>query len=1494
MEDEHIEKFLGLGKKKGQEDPQATGNTGVEAPESTSQTASGGKGLMEKVKNTFSGKKPAQTTPQPAPQTTGNPPESPKTSSEKNADGYKPKDSVPKQEDMGKETGVSATSESGGSLGSPEADVDDDDLDYEYPEENAENGPEEDSRDQSVAEQRAANKQQAAANQAGVSLTPGNVQPSLQDRAKAYAADLGIGGVNFGAGAVEAADKGLGVLQNIIGSIMSGNAFGIGETVGESIIGAAEALRPIKNSINTALGIDERTGKVDPERVGTMMGGLKLRQKERIEQFDGNLNKWLDQSLGPGANTQNLMEYMNGMSVDDLNTFADNFEALVNNEKSRLYQNAHGGNLDEVDQKMMDSYENIGKTLKQVAHQKAREHHLNAAMEGTMATQERNKIDAEKQRYSRVVDDLKKEFMNDPNYNGRDRALFGVMERTIRNAQNGNDFLIKDPTTGKWSIKEDAISGEDWGRVKRSLEDSKLNRPLDPEETALLDEAYQRASDRLYGRAKEMADIDRKRSKIDRMTSPIDRMMADNNYRHIFKPKGFNRFFIPLSGKGRDAMFDEAGIDIANAQNKIARNAQKKGKAIDITGSGWNEYLEGLATTKRTQADMSALRAQNVRHMISMYNKNESLIADSRGDNSENMTEARAGLEAAADRVAAGRTLKAGDKFKPYRTGVQPMPDGSASPEMEYVDAYNDMIAACRDSFVQNELRGMTPGTPEFAKASQRAWERALDKYRDMEIGDALCTEIFGPQPNYPVTVSPTTKHVRVDAEGLTYGELFPIVKSHLGLSDDDADRFIKNNMDNVGQIDNKEQLQDAMSSVTEDDLKMFDPPQKKEGGTGFTNNRRNSFIPTGRTHVNPGEHNSESPYFTGRDTSYKAPSKPPQTTPQKPVEAPTPRTTPMNYQDVTEAYLRSHIGDKYGTDKEARALRNAFWTLWQDRGVKNLNDLDEGTRRELDIFNNRYKTITAGDKHPEGQSLYDPNVLRGKKGQTVRTAYEEDTRNKDNTAAARFLANRYYPISDDKEVDYVTDIIKNLLNSGDISFDTNNIILSRKGQPYAKKDDVRQNYLNAYKTFKRLSDRYLDDPKAQEVLTHVWRNFVVDLIEDRNTTKLDNGDRVFMKELSDRYIDTMEHLGNNSITWDDDSKADARAMINRLLRKRLQQMRNGTYKFPKAFGHDNFLSSLDDDFSKYGNGQLNRLMYDRIRENEVEPAVSKFKSGGNTLSRLGVNPKTLMDEGANASSAVTEGRNAMYKFDTLNEGVQFLHDLEKEWAEVKHKVAYDPEMTDEDSVASQEYWKKYCDVMNGVIKGMNDVFKKFGENEEAFNTVKQKKAPSGGKVSRKTFSQKMGTNWDVDAVEDSYRERMGFESNNPENSFVRNNVANLLDMYQDLLKRNTSKEDFQAYASNFAQGLQKTKDDDLDDLELWFRENLRRAQAVEKYKESSADYRKIWKDPLRLQKEKEDLGVIYDPRTVTQYFSQGANIPMLKFYHDLIMDEKKRRAGEA
>ena len=302
------------------------------------------------------------------------------------------------------------------------------------------------------------------------------------DKAKAFAYDLGIGGMNIGGGVLDAVNKQFDVLIDLTKGLMSGNPMGFGGTVANAVVDGYNSLKPIKDGIATSLGINEKNGQIDPEAAGTLRGAQYYQQQRRLGKFNENVNAWLKDSMArsagmkgraDGVDSANIMEYMNKMTPRQLQIFANRYNQMVEGEKQRLYAKARNGQLDKMDQAMLSAYTDIGKKLSTAAQQSAREHNLHAAQLRTMGTQARAKVDADRIKFNDILNQMNAE-ANEGGANNPDlrrQVIYNVMEPKIRQARGtGRQYIVKDPDTGDWKMNESILTPQDWERIRADLE----------------------------------------------------------------------------------------------------------------------------------------------------------------------------------------------------------------------------------------------------------------------------------------------------------------------------------------------------------------------------------------------------------------------------------------------------------------------------------------------------------------------------------------------------------------------------------------------------------------------------------------------------------------------------------------------------------------------------------------------------------------------------------------------------------------------------------------------------------------------------------------------------------------------------------------------------------------------------------------------------------------------------------------------------------------
>lgn len=690
----------------------------------------------------------------------------------------------------------------------------------------------------------------------------------LQDWGKAIGMDAANGVMGLGAGLVQGADKALGTLVSMTKQLMSGHPTGVGTAIANSIVDGGMALKPVKDSLARSLGINERNGTIDPEAAGTLRGAQYYQGQRRIAEYNSNMDKWLKDSLGPQADMNNILETLDAMDTEGRADFIVKFNTLVNKEKNRLYAKAREGKLDAVDKAMIASYGKVADGIRQTSTWAGRELHNEAAQMGTMATLGRNYLNQRRIDHDIKLREMTEE-VNDPSYpDSRNRALFNAMKNKMRTPEAMAGLIIPATDESSWRVDQSKLEREDWAKIRHALESkqqknragikdihSNVSPPLDDNETELLDQMRlflntiqqergdQRERDKdvlAQNRLKE--DVERNQTGAPEGARSLRDQALINGWAHRSSTR-WNSVKVPTDRKLRDEWVGsiDKTIDGIRQRKNMPITRETKLQNNGIGDEQWFDYLVNGMEDTSDEDYWNAVMAQNTFVAIKMSNMAEPLLRSDEAETTE-LADKRRRLRNAMEKVMDGRTVSAADELMPYRAGY----DGEA--EQEFIDAYNDLNNAIADARVDQNLNGVVTNISDPNKFGQMM-DTKENGIRSRYYGDfPMLTDdpnegvsprsIFGPKvdvtntgptpqevkdilkdmANYGNNVlgatAPITQSATIDAEGLTYGELYPIVKSKLGLSDEDTDRFIKAKMTNVGKIDSKDDLKKEMDSA--------------------------------------------------------------------------------------------------------------------------------------------------------------------------------------------------------------------------------------------------------------------------------------------------------------------------------------------------------------------------------------------------------------------------------------------------------------------------------------------------------------------------------------------------------------------------------------------------------------------------------------------------------------------------------------------------------
>ena len=661
-------------------------------------------------------------------------------------------------------------------------------------------------------------REQARAHQAAEQAK----KQAQEDWAKAIGMNTVNGIAGIGGGIVQGADKAMGMLIGLTQGVMSGDALGFGADVGNAVMETGMALQPIKNSIAHSLGINETNGTIDPEAAGTLQGTQYYVQQRKIQDFHRNTDKWIQDALGPEANAGNVMQIMNELPDDKIHDFVDRFTEKVDAEKDRLYEKASKGQLDAVDQALLDTYTQLGDKIRQSTYLRAREHHLRGAELNSEAQQMRLENAMQEQEFKNKVADIRDAIH--ASGDKRQMALFDIMERNIMTNRHdpyrNKDLVMYNPDTGRYSINEDKLNLNDWRRLANSL-DANLRDPdnMDPAITDLLKEAHRMSYEANAFKAKERRRSARYREGVDDPgNSLIDRKQAEARANGRYEGvDGVNGFSIPKNVTTRDNWAGECDRDIMAIQNSMG-------------GMPIEELLEtGDPDTVDYQ---KAAMAYHTRIALRFTDLHDKLVRKFQLDNSEEAQRDIRALKEAYSKAMMGEYDDIGGVVWPgYILSKNDLDDGMffsgvypGSPQQEYITIYNNIVGKHNNALPK-------PKDPNQKPAG--SWEY-IDDGTDTTKGGISPDEIFGkniPPRSSLETIDDSTedldailsddepivataKSARIDAEGLTREELYPILKAKMGMEQEQADDFISDNMENVGVIDDKDQLNDAMAQA--------------------------------------------------------------------------------------------------------------------------------------------------------------------------------------------------------------------------------------------------------------------------------------------------------------------------------------------------------------------------------------------------------------------------------------------------------------------------------------------------------------------------------------------------------------------------------------------------------------------------------------------------------------------------------------------------------
>lgn len=1296
MIDEHIEKFSLFNNKKGQK-PEENAKTGsanpTEVPATGKETQK--RGMMDRVKGVLGAPKPSEQKDD-AQKTDGavndavpkannvasEPPKPEETSAEpvKSVENAAVGTSgAPKEGEQTEKPEVTATSEPQGTPETPQ----------DTPEKGGE-GASGDSQDTDAVPEKE-NPQEGGGEppQEGENPTQeGEVQqedPVELDRKQKTQMFLnnltalsGIAG-----GVTEFGERTFDVLTNIATNLLSGNPFEIGGQVGESIVQEGAALEPLKTAMAQSLGINERNGTIDQDAAGTLKGKQYYNTKARIDKFYENNEEWLKSELGEGASSENILQYMDEMPDDRFREFAQKYDARMQEEIARIRGKPEG--IDKYDEAVIDAYTNVGEKIKAVANTKARARHLEGAMAGTQATLARNQAQQDALDFKEAVDAFRDEVNAKGYRNPRKKVLFNALENKIRGSMGTGKHYIMADGKGGWKINEKMLDYNDWSAIRRDLESIDQKKGLNGAERKLLREMNLKLNNIRRDRAKTRSELNWERSQYSDKKSVIDKRRAAREAMGQYgEDRRADPFGFPDYITDRGSMARDAGFIVDNVKNGLSAYADGASREpMNWSDESWGEYLEkGIPDMTDPYFDekydlyIEGLMAQNAMDCINLRDfigKNKDLSRDAR------FRQEYQDMRQAAAEVMRHRTLCEGDVRYPYRSGVM-----EGSYEEAFVDAWNRLVDKHNEierRAIENDYRkrGVSLSDKKVQENINRMMMPRLEigTMNDPEsiFGPTLQREIpsetstadrdeYGIETDLDVTSTSKSATPRLDAEGLTYGELFPIVKAKLGTTDEQTDDYIKNNVDNMGTIDSKDDLQKEMSKITQDDVDMYGFGGKK-GDTNFNAEGGVQFPlkpVEERTRYDPGK---------GREV------------PVQTLYGGNGVSVPSEDDLVSRV-----IGNVHNLKEQRRRLRDETKRVLTEYGVKDDSEIPSDLAYRLNAYNNWYY------KNPEpGRPqtyLYDPNAMRGDIARTYQRIMAASKQREDLTPKAEDVLYRY-GLGDGPDKDAYTDAAIELYRNG-FDFNPDRFLLDSKGRAYTDRDAQSDRYRTAYGQFARVLDKYRDDPKMQSALNTLWRRYVDDAVVSMAS---DSEGRVFT-DLNKDIIDKMK-LKDDKGVLDEESYKRYSDEMNDIIRGRIGALGRGEMT-PKAdISGSGYINNALRELGEYGKRHITRFQDDR----KVEEIRNKLWSN-RYLGKLGLTEKDLRDLSEDElSEKVMRAAYAAFNGKKGHKGVGELYMTLKDLMDA-NKIMYDPEMMDDERFRqSSERWEDLRKLIKSVNKAL-------------------------------------------------------------------------------------------------------------------------------------------------------------------------------------------------